>query len=210
MSNGEILDADAVVLTIPAYAAATLVRPLAPSAAEKLASIRYVTTGTISLAYRSSDIKRPLGGFGLVVPKGENRPINAITVSSSKFAHRGPDGYALLRVFFGGSRTPQTLALDDAQLLEVVREELLDILGIEAAPLFHRIYRWPQGNPQYDVDHLDRVAAIEGELPSGLYVTGSAYRGVGLPDCVHQSQQTAEKLIDRLKQAAPIPTGVPE
>jgi oxygen-dependent protoporphyrinogen oxidase len=209
-STGETLHADAVILTIPAYAAATLVRPLAPSAAENLASIRYVTTGTISLAYRTSDITRPLGGFGLVVPKGEERPINAITVSSSKFAHRGPDGYALIRVFFGGSRTPQTLALDDSQLLAVVRAELRSILGIETAPLFHRIYRWPQGNPQYDVDHLDRVAAIESELPPDLFVTGSAYRGVGLPDCVHQSQQTAEKVIDRLKQAAPMPTGVLE
>jgi oxygen-dependent protoporphyrinogen oxidase len=209
-STGETIDADAVILTVPAYTAAKLVRPLAPSAAEKLASIRYVTTGTISLAYRTSDITRPLGGFGLVVPKGEHKPINAITVSSSKFAHRGPDGYALLRVFFGGSRTPQTLALDDVQLLDVVRRELQSILGIEAAPLFHRIYRWPQGNPQYDVDHLDCVTAIESELPSGLYVAGSAYRGVGLPDCVHQSQQTAEKVIDCLKQAAPIPNGVPE
>lgn len=209
-SAGETLHADAVILTAPAYVSAKLVRAFAPSAADKLASIRYVTTGTISLAYRTSDIARPLGGFGLVVPKGEKRPINAITISSSKFAHRGPDGYALLRVFFGGSRTPQTLALDDSQLLDVVRRELQSILGIEAAPLFHRIYRWPQGNPQYDVDHLDRVAAIEAELPSGLYVTGSAYRGVGLPDCVHQSQQTAGKVINRLKRAAPLHTGVPE
>ncbi len=209
-STGETLHADAVILTVPAYVAAKLVRPIAPSAADKLASIRYITTGTISLAYRTSDIKRPLGGFGLVVPKGERRPINAITISSSKFAHRGPDGCALLRVFFGGSRTPQTLALDDTQLLEVVRGELRAILGIEAAPLFHRTYRWPQGNPQYDVDHLDRVAAIEGELPPDLYVTGSAYRGVGLPDCVHHSQQTAQKVIASLQQTISLLTGVPE
>jgi oxygen-dependent protoporphyrinogen oxidase len=87
---------------------------------------------------------------------------------------------------------------------------LRSILGIEAAPLFHRIYRWPQGNPQYDVDHLDRVAAIETDLPPDLYVTGSAYRGVGLPDCVHQSQQAAEKVMASLKQITPLPTGVPE
>ncbi len=201
-SSGETFDADAVLLTTPAYAAADLLRPLAPEAADQLTAIRYVSTGTISLAFRAADIKRPLHGFGLVVPKSEQRPINAITVSSTKFDHRAPEGYVLLRVFFGGSRSPETMTYDDDQLLSIVRQQLNDILGIGTAPLFYRIYRWHNANPQYDINHLERIAEIEAGLPSGIYATGSAFRGVGMPDCVYQSQQTASKIIEHLKQTA--------
>jgi oxygen-dependent protoporphyrinogen oxidase len=88
--------------------------------------------------------------------------------------------------------------LDDNALVDVVRGELDALMGIRAAPLFHRIYRWPRSNPQYDVGHLDRVTAIESGLPSGLYVSGSPYRGVGLPDCARQGKETAERILARL------------
>lgn len=201
-SSGATFAADAVLLTTPAYAAAELVRPLAVEAADRLAGIRYVSTGTVSLAFRVADIKRPLHGFGVVVPKSEQRPINAITISSTKFNHRAPDGYVLLRVFFGGSRSPESIAYDDDQLLAVVRQELRDMLHIEAEPLFHRIYRWHQANPQYDVNHLELVKEIEAALPAGIYATGSAFRGVGIPDCVAQSQETVNQIIEQFKQAA--------
>lgn len=205
-SDGNTIHADAVVLTTPAYVASDLLRALTCEAADKLAAIRYVSTGTISLAFRAEDIKRPLHGFGLVVPKSEQRPINAITISSIKFSHRAPEGYVLLRVFFGGSRSPESMSYDDERLLTVVRRELSDMLGIQAAPLFHRIYRWQRANPQYDVNHLDRVAEIEAALPPGIYVTGSAFRGVGMPDCVYQSQQTVSKLLQRLAKAEAHPS----
>lgn len=201
--NSEPLDADAILLTTPAYVAADLLHRVSPRVAKKLATIRYVSTGTISMAFRAADVARPLHGFGLVVPKSERRPINAITISSTKFDHRAPEGYVLLRVFFGGSRSPETMAYDDDRLLSVVRQELRDILGIEAAPLFRRIYRWHRANPQYDVNHLVLIAEIEAALPSGLYVTGSAFRGVGLPDCVHQAQQTVTRLLEHVRQLEP-------
>jgi oxygen-dependent protoporphyrinogen oxidase len=137
-----------------------------------------------------------------VVPKSEQRPINAITISSTKFDHRAPEDYVLLRVFFGGSRSPTTLTYDDDRLLSVVCGELRDILGIEAAPLFHRVYRWHQANPQYDVSHLERIAEIEADLPSGVYVTGSAFRGVGLPDCIYLARQTAARILEQAQQIA--------
>jgi oxygen-dependent protoporphyrinogen oxidase len=209
-SSGDTFYADTVLLTTPAYVAAVLLRPLASEAADKLSAIRYVSTGTISLAFRATDIKRPLRGFGLVIPKSEQRPINALTISSTKFNHRAPDGHVLLRVFFGGSRSPETMNYDDDQLLSVVRQELQDILGIEAAPLFHRNFRWHKANPQYDVNHLEHVASIEAGLPAGIYVTGSAFRGVGMPDCVYQAQQTVNKIIDQLSQTLVTKAGVME
>ena len=195
LEDGTKLEADVVLLTTPAYVTADLVREVAPQVAKHLNEIRYVSTGTISLAYRATDIPQPLDGFGLVIPGSEKRRINAITVASTKFDHRAPEGYVLMRIFFGGSRSPETMELKDEALVQAVRSELQSILSIEAEPLFHRVYRWWNANPQYDVGHLDRVEAIEAALPVGLYVTGSPYRGVGLPDCVHQSQQVAKKVI---------------
>lgn len=195
LAGGETLRADAVVLAVPAYIACALVREAAPEVAAGLDSIRYVSTGTISLAYRQADIRRPLLGFGLVVPSSERRPVNAVTWSSLKFNGRAPEGYALLRVFFGGSRSPQSMALDDDALLATVRGQLREFMGIEVAPLFHRVYRWDRSNAQYDVGHLERVAALEAALPPGLHLTGSPYRGVGLPDCIKQAQETAGRVL---------------
>jgi oxygen-dependent protoporphyrinogen oxidase len=194
LAGGERLAARAVVLATPAFASAELVKPFAPAAAGLLQNIRYVSTGTISLAYRSAEAPNPLNGYGLVVPASAKRPINAVTLSSVKFEQRAPEGYLLLRAFFGGSRSPQSMELDDDALLATVRRELDQQLGIRAEPLFHRVYRWRRSNPQYDVGHLQRVAAIEADLPRGLYVTGSPFRGVGIPDCVKQAQETAERI----------------
>ncbi len=201
LADGDTLAADAVVFACPSFVAAELLRGLAPLAAEKLAAIRYVSTGTVSLAYRAEDIARAkAGGFGLVVPMSEKRPINAVTFSSIKFDGRAPEGYILLRAFFGGSRSPQSMELSDDELLRTVRRELDVLLGIRGEPLFHRIYRWPRSNPQYDVGHLERVAEIEGGMPPGMFITGSPYKGVGLPDCVKQAQETAATVVGRLEE----------
>jgi oxygen-dependent protoporphyrinogen oxidase len=162
-------------------------------------TIRYVSTGTISLAYRHDDI-RLIDGFGLVIPRSQDRLINAVTFSSNKFNARAPSGYGLLRVFFGGSRNPGMMEVPDDGLLETVQRELRELLKIEAAPIFNRIYRWYQANPQYDVGHLSLVKAIEDGLPDGVLVAGSPYRGIGIPDCVHQGQLAAAQIADRLNR----------
>jgi protoporphyrinogen/coproporphyrinogen III oxidase len=186
------LSATAVILAVPAYVAAEIMQSLAPEAAAELRNIRYVSTGTISFAYRRAEIEHPLDGFGIVIPRSERRRINAITWTSTKFNHRAPEGTVLLRVFFGGSRTPEMFDKGDEELEAIVRKELHQLMGIKAEPLFNRIYRWPQANPQYDVNHLQRVAAIEADLPPGIFVSGSPYRGIGIPDCVHQGQLVSE------------------
>ena len=193
--NGETLQAGAVVLAVPTFIAALLLADLAPDAAAGLRQIRYVSTGTISLAYRREEIDHPLDGFGVVIPRSEARPINAITWTSTKFDRRAPNGYALLRVFFGGSRSPQMMERSDEEIVQIARGELRAILDIDAEPVLHRIYRMRNATPQYDVGHLERVAAIEAALPPTLHVTGSPYRGIGVPDCIHQAQQTAEKIL---------------
>jgi oxygen-dependent protoporphyrinogen oxidase len=196
----ETVRVDALVLAIPAYDASDLLSAVCPEAAAILRTVRYVSTGTMSLAYRRDESVERLGGFGVLVPRSEKRPVNAVTWSSTKFDHRAPEGYSLLRVFFGGSRSPGSMLLDDDELLTVVKRQLRSIMGIVKEPLFHRIYRWKMANAQYDVEHLKRVEVVERALPAGIWVTGSAYRGVGLPDCVHQGQNTADKVVERLKE----------
>lgn len=198
LDGGDSLAADAVILTAPAYVAADIVRDLVPDAAAELDAIRYVSTGTVSFAYRAEDVPNLLPGFGLVIPTSAGRPINAVTISSTKFNHRAPEGHILLRAFFGGSRSPESMHLDDTTLVQTIREELRTLLQIDAEPLFERIYRWHNANPQYDVGHLERVTTIEDSLPQGLMVTGSPYRGIGLPDCVHQAQGTAQTVLEQL------------
>lgn len=211
LDDGTRLKSDHIILATPAYVTAHLLDDLAPNAADKLHEIRYVSTGTISLAFHRAEFNHPLNGFGVVIPRSENRPINAITWTSTKFDHRAPDDHALLRVFFGGSRNPQMMDVGDDELLAIVRRQLHEIMGVDAAPLFHRIYRWHHANPQYDVGHLARVEAIEAALPHGVYVTGSPYRGIGIPDCVHQAQQTAAAITAVLSASRPttVDTAVP-
>ena len=196
LSDGTELIASGVIVATPASNAAQLIRPLSPNAAAKLDQLRTVSTGTISMAFRRDQVEHPLDGFGVVIPTKERRAINAITWTSTKFDHRALADHVLLRVFFGGVRTPDLMQKEDAEVLVTARQELSSLMKINAEPLFYRVYRWWDAQPQYDVGHLNRVAAIEAALPPNLFVAGSPYRGVGIPDCVRQGQEAAMKVYD--------------
>jgi len=194
------LKTDAVVLAIPAYAAAALVEPVEPELGRRLNQIRYISTANISLAYRYSEIKtqHELNGFGFMIPKSEGRQILACTWTSTKFNYRVPQDGGLLRVFVGGDERGHLLNLPDEELVALARGEVADLMGVTVEPLAHRVFRWRQGNPQYDVGHLERVAEMESlaaaRLP-GLYLTGSAFRGIGIPDCIKSGLNTAEQIL---------------
>lgn len=198
LRDGEREAADAVIVATPARVAAGMLREVAPEAAERLATIRVASIGTAYLAYRREQVAHALDGFGLVIPSSEGRRIDGITWTSSKWTSRAPEGDVLLRVFFGGPHTRSMMDLDDAELLAAVRAEAGAMLGVRGGPLFERVFRWPDGYPQYDVGHLERVAAIEAALPAGVHVTGSSYRGVGVPDCVRQGQEAARQVVAAL------------
>ncbi len=198
LEDGARLHADAVIVASPASTAATILSEVAPAAASLLGGIRDAGIGTMYLGYRRGDVPHPLDGFGVVIPSSEQRHIDGMTWTSSKWHLRAPADYVLLRVFFGGPSTRDMLLLDDEQLLPILRRELASILDVHAPPLFHRTFRWHDGYPQYEVGHLERVAAIEPALPRGVYLAGSSYRGVGVPDCVRQGQSAARMAIGML------------
>jgi oxygen-dependent protoporphyrinogen oxidase len=191
---------EAVVVALPAPAAAPLLRRADGALADELAAIPYASSAIVNLAFRREDIPFPLDGFGFVVPHVERRALLAGTFSSIKYPGRAPAEFVLVRAFVGGALQPELLDLDDATLATRVRQELAALLGIRAQPELTRIARWRQAMPQYHVGHLARVARIGARLAAlpGLYLAGNAYRGVGIPDCIAGGEDAAAALMAAL------------
>ena len=201
LESGEVLEADAVILATPAYITAQLVSDFDSEMADALRGIPYASTVTLSVAYKLSDIPRPLDGYGYIIPRAEGRSILACTWTSTKFPHRAPEGYGLIRAFIGRAGDEDVLDHTDDELLQMVCDELRNVLGITVEPLLNRIFRWPQAMPQYTIGHLDRIAMIDRRVAEhpGLYVAGNAYRGIGLPDCIASGEAAATSALKYLQ-----------
>ncbi len=193
---------DCVIVATPSYIAADLLKRTNLPLADKLLEIPYVSTATVSLAYSASEVNNIKKGFGFIVPKISSRKIMAVTYSSNKFSHRAPEGSMLLRCFIGGAQNENLCFLDDKEMIEMVRSELKDILGITSKLIFTKIYRLENAMPKYVISDIDRVKKIEeilSEIP-GLYLTGSAYNGIGISDCITTSCKVAEEAMKFLKK----------
>lgn len=202
LDNGQTLAAAALILATPAFVTAQLVAGIDPILAQAHAAIPYASTATISLAYADSDLLRPLDGYGYVIPRVEDTDVLACTWTSSKWEGRAPAGYALIRIYVGRYGRRDVLQDGDGELVALARAELKETLGITASPRFHRLYRWPNGMPQYTLGHLDRLDQIETRLRHnpGLFLAGAAYRGVGIPDCIHSGEQAAQAALSVAKE----------
>lgn len=187
---------DVVVCATPSYSAAGLVAGLDPGLAQKLSAIEWSSSGNVSFAFRKADIVTPLPGFGFIVPKVEDRRINAATWSSIKWSGRAPDDHVLIRAFVGGGHHEELVSLPDGELVSVLRGELKAIAGIDAEPALVKIYRWHRSMPKYTVGHLDRIAAIDAGLRAhpGLHLIGCSYKGIGIGDCVRSGFDAAASI----------------
>ena len=199
VAGDEVMGTDGVVMATPAYVSADLVADFAPDLSLLLRGIRYVSTATVSLAYRKRDVEgqHDFEGFGFLSPKYEGRRITACTWVSTKLNFRAPDDGVLVRTFVGGTGQEDLVDLDDEALVALSREELEELMGVTADPLFARVFRWRRGRPQFDVGHLDRVAEMErlAAQVDGLFLTGSAYRGSAIPDCIVQAVDTVDRIL---------------
>ena len=192
--------ARSVIITTPAYVAGGLLKSLDQELATLCEQVEYASSATIAFAYRRDDIRHSLLGSGFVVPRVEKTTIMAASWVSSKWPGRAPDGHVLLRAFIGGARDPGAMRRSDEELRANAERELGRILGITGSPVLTRLYRWDRANAQHEVGHLERMAAIEGRLAAlpGLFVTGSGFRGVGIPDCIADARATAASAAARV------------
>ena len=197
LQDGSALSVDGLVLATPAFVAADLLRPLTPIAAGLLEMIPYASTATIGLAFPASVIGGPVQGFGFVVPRAERRDLIAATWTSLKWPHRAPPDRFLARCYVGGTGRESILDLDDDALVGRVTADLRQICGLASSPTYVEVNRWVKAMPQYILGHLDRLEQAEVALSryGGIVLTGSAYRGVGIPDCIREGSLAAEKVM---------------
>ena len=202
LDNGEVLAADAVICSAPAKTSARLIDNAAPGVSALLDRIQYVSTATVSIAYKKEGFSHPLNGFGFVIPRAENRRILACTWTSSKFPQRVPEGYVMLRCFVGGANREDLAEQDEDAIAAMARQELKEIMGIDREPVFCKVYHNRKSNVQYHVGHAELVASIQKELQTvpGLFLAGSAYTGIGIPDCVLNGTRAMESAFAFLSQ----------
>ena len=194
LDGGGTVRAGALILAVPAYAAADLLAPVDAELAALCRSVGYTSTAAVVLSYARSAVRHPLRGTGFLVPRAERQyTITAASWVSSKWPGRAPEGQVLLRAFIGGARDPGALGRSDRELVQQAHADLAASLQIDGPPGLTRVYRWERANPQHEIGHLDRLAAIERRLERwpGLYLTGSGFRGVGIPDCLADGRSVA-------------------
>ncbi|MBX0301573.1 protoporphyrinogen oxidase [Cryobacterium sp. 1639] len=196
-AEGAAIEADVVVLTTPAFVSADLVAPVAPRLGTLLGAIEYASVATVCLAYPRSALPTDLAGTGFLVPPEEGRLIVGCTWSSLKWPHLADDDVVLLRCMVGRRGDNRWLTMTEAALVRRVREELEEAMGLAGKPLEQFVQPWPQGMPQYLVGHQARLDAMSAELAQlpGLFLTGSAFRGVGLASCIADADRTAEAIV---------------
>jgi protoporphyrinogen/coproporphyrinogen III oxidase len=206
LDGGESVPTDVLVLATPAYVTARLLSDVAPGASAALHEVQHANIANVTMEYRPEAIGRPLNGSGFLVPPEEGCLLVGCTWLSAKWQHLATGDTVLIRCSVGRHGDNRWTTMDDDTLVNAVHAELAPLLQLSRGPVHANIQRWPNGLPQYTVGHADRVARVEtaiGEVP-GLFVTGAAYRGVGLAACVSQARKTATTVLTRLQQLTPV------
>lgn len=198
--NGENHKFSQVVFATPSYVTKEILHSLDKQLSQMLSEIDWSSSATVSLAFKKNEVRTKLPGFGFIVPRIENKRINASTWSSIKWSYRAPEDYVLIRSFVGGGHHEELVDLQDEELFKIVLDELKDIVKIESKPVFYKIYRWFKGMPKYTVGHLERINRIfeSAKKHKGLHLIGCSYRGIGIGDCVKSGFDAATEIAKQL------------
>ncbi len=196
-TSGGVFDADIVVLACPAYESARILKGLDDSISKELSDIPYPAIAVVCFGYKKDRIGHLLDGFGFLIPYKEKRRILGTLWDSNIFPERAPEGHILLRTMLGGARSSELAMLDDEEIIKIVFDELNSILNLKSEPDMIRIYRWEKAIPQYETGHQGRLLRIDEILKSYpcLYLTGNAYRGIGMNDCIENGIRVAEEIL---------------
>jgi oxygen-dependent protoporphyrinogen oxidase len=198
---GRQLEADLVVTAAPAYAVAGMLEELSAPSAELLRQIPYAAMNVVCFGYQRERIQRDLNGFGYLIPKTEGCHILGTLWDSSIFPQRAPEGMVLLRSMMGGATNPDAIQLSEDEVRARTMKDLQQIMAIDSEPDFSRIYRHRHAIPQYTQGHGQRLQALQDSLRGvpDLIVTGNAFFGVGLNDCVNASNRAADQVLQRVR-----------
>ena len=191
---GATVTARAVILAVPARVASALLQPIDQHAGALCGEVPYVSTVSVALAWPRSAVTHPLEGSGFVVARRHNDlRMTACTWVSSKWSGRAPAGAVLLRVFAGGAHDPGVVDLPDDEIANMAVRDISGVLGTTGAPVVRRVYRWRDAGAQHHVGQIARVSEIEKLLAQhpGLFVAGSGFRSVGIPDCIADGRAAA-------------------
>lgn len=199
-AHGARYTSDAVVMALPAYAAADVCAPLEKSLGAALGMIPYAGITVMAAGFRREDIGHDLNGFGFLVPRSEKLRALGCIWTSSIFPQQAPEGYVLLRVMYGGALDPDANKLSDRELMDQFMADLAPVMKLARMPGFVRAYRWPKAIPQYNLEHGKRLRGIEQaeHFFKGLVFAGNAYRGVGLNDCIVSANRAATRIMEFL------------
>lgn len=198
------VDADAVLIAVPAPAARKLLDGVAPAASTAFGEVELASMALVAFAFPPGtelpDASGILIGAGERDSEGVPYASKAFTFSSNKWAHLGGTGPVLVRGSVGRFGEPAALNGDDDALVAAVREDLARLAGVTAKPIDTLVTRWGGGLPQYGTGHLERVTRIESAVSevAGLAVAGATLHGVGLPACVATADAAARRIAEQL------------
>lgn len=199
LDTGEVIESDAVVVATEGWAAVPLAAGVNERVSELVSSIPCSSSATVIIAFDAKDCPFEKDWHGVLSPMVEGRALTGVSLMSSKWPNRAPEGRVLLRGFLGGPRDQEILERGDDELIELARTQLVELLGIrpDAVPRYARLFRWEGGMPQYTLGHLDRVDEIEALSSSigGFALAGNAYRGVGVPNALESGERAVSKVL---------------
>jgi protoporphyrinogen/coproporphyrinogen III oxidase len=195
-TDSEQFESQHLVLAIPASVAAALLQKLAPAAAQALSQIEYAPVAVVSLGFSAGDVSQSLDGFGFLVPRSAGLRVLGTVWNSSLFPGRAADNCVLFTSFLGGATDPEVMSLSESSLVDLVRSELDPLLGLNLGPDISRVTKYEHAIPQYNLGHLDRLAAIQCELAKipGLHLTGNYLKSPAIGTCIEQAQSVAESI----------------
>ncbi|MCR2821065.1 protoporphyrinogen oxidase [Lederbergia panacisoli] len=200
LNNDEIIHADSVVITLPHLAIADLLQEK-----EYLCGLKHMpatTVATVAMAFDEKEVENTIDGTGFVVSRNSDYTITACTWTHKKWPHTTPQGKVLLRCYVGRAGEETVVDLSDAEIEQIVLEDLKETMNIEAKPQFTIITRWEKAMPQYTVGHKERIEEMKKNLQEdmpGVFMAGSSFEGLGLPDCIDQGKKAVQEVLQYFK-----------
>ena len=187
---------DAVVLSTRADTAGQLLSNVDPQLGERLSGVHYVSSVVATLVFEEKDFRGFPEGLGIIIPSAEKKNLVACSLYSSKFPGKCGSGKVVIRCFLGGELNPEAALWDEEKIKAVLKEELAQIFGFDNHPTEIYIRKYPMSMPRFALGHREEISRAMHRLSrhSGLALCGSAYHGVGIPDCARSGDLAARKI----------------